>query len=184
MFHSHVVTGRQEYRGKSSHFSNRPLINTIFQTNFCPTWHYQVWLVLSVSNISLPVLLKFDMSSWSTSYLRFKSFKRPIYMYSQTSILCHLATMPPSLLYHFWSSPTKFNRKYIYYATTYPRYYATWGTVLQCINETINATNETIKRLWNGKSIQYVHVSCSLNCNILTSFMVDSWEAMSTSTGS
>ena len=84
------------------------------------------------------------------------------YRYSQTSILCHLATMPPSLLYHFWSSPTKFNRKYIYYATTYPRYYATWGTVLQCINETINATNETIKRLWNGKSIQYVHVICSL----------------------
>ena len=82
--------------------------------------------------------------------------------YSQTLILCHLATMPPSLLYHFWSSPTKFNRKYIYYATTYPRYYATWGTVLQCINETINATNETITRLWNGKSIQYVHVICSL----------------------
>ena len=30
-------------------------------------------------NISLLVLLKFDMSSWSTSNLTFKNFKRPIW---------------------------------------------------------------------------------------------------------
>ena len=53
-----------------------PLINTIFRASYCPTWHYQVWHVLSFSNISRPVLLKFNMSSWSTSYSRFKIFKR------------------------------------------------------------------------------------------------------------
>ena len=47
------------------------LINTVFQFNYCTTWHYQVWHGLSVSNISLTVLLKFNMSSWNTSYLRF-----------------------------------------------------------------------------------------------------------------
>ena len=50
----------------------RPLISTIFHADHCPTWHYQVWHVLSFSNISFPVLLKFDMSSWSTSYKDFK----------------------------------------------------------------------------------------------------------------
>ena len=57
----------------------RPLVNTIFRANYYPTWHYQVWLVLSVFNITLPVLLKFDMSCWSTSYLRFKNFKGSIW---------------------------------------------------------------------------------------------------------
>ena len=51
----------------------------IFWDNYCPTRHYQVWHVLSFSNISLPVPLKFDMFYWSTSYLRFKNFKRPIW---------------------------------------------------------------------------------------------------------
>ena len=82
---------------------------------------------------------------------------------SWNSVQLNFDTMPPHYYATLATIPllivtTKFNRKYIYYATTYPRYYATWGTVLQCINETINATNETIKRLWNGKSIQYVHV--------------------------
>ena len=41
----------------------------------------QVWHFLSFSYISLPppVLLKFDMSIWSTSYSRFKNFKGPIW---------------------------------------------------------------------------------------------------------
>ena len=50
-----------------------------FWVNYCPTWHYQVWNVLFFSNIRLLLLLKFDMSSWSTSYLRFKNFKGPIW---------------------------------------------------------------------------------------------------------
>ena len=81
MLHSRVVTGRWEWLGKLSQFSIRPLIDTIFRANYCPTWHYQVWYVLSFSNISLPVpvLLKFDMSSWNTLYLRFKNFKGPIW---------------------------------------------------------------------------------------------------------
>ena len=84
--------------------------------------------------------------------------------YSQTSTLCHLTTMPPSLLYHFWSSPTKFNRKYIYYATTYLRYYATWGTVLQCINETINATNEHL----NGcETAKYTVCACNMFSQVI-----------------
>ena len=65
--------------GKLLLFSIRPLINTIFRANYCPIWHCQVWHVLSFSNISLRVLLKFDMSSWSTSYLRVYNFKGPIW---------------------------------------------------------------------------------------------------------
>ena len=59
--------------------SIRSLINTIFRANYCPTWHYQVRHVLFFFKISVPVLLKFDMSSWSTWYLRFKNFKQPIW---------------------------------------------------------------------------------------------------------
>ena len=37
------------------------------------------WHLLPFSNISLPVLLKFDLSSWSASYLRFKTLQGPIW---------------------------------------------------------------------------------------------------------
>ena len=57
----------------------RRLINTAFRANYCPTWHYQVWHVLFFSNISLQLLLKFGMFSWSSSCLRFKNFKRSIW---------------------------------------------------------------------------------------------------------
>ena len=36
-------------------------------------------MCLSSFQISLPVLLKFDMSCWSTSYLQFRNFKEPIW---------------------------------------------------------------------------------------------------------
>ena len=61
MLHSQVVTGLYEHFDKLSQFSIRPLINMIFRANNCPTWHHQVWHVLSFSCISLPVLLKIDM---------------------------------------------------------------------------------------------------------------------------
>ena len=56
------------------HFSGIPILceNSSYSLKAhwranCPTWHCQVWHVLSFSYISRPVLLKADKSSWSTS---------------------------------------------------------------------------------------------------------------------
>ena len=63
--------------------NHRSFLHALYLTRsfglICPTWHYQVWQVLSFSNISQPVLLKFGMCSLSTSHLRFKIFKGPIW---------------------------------------------------------------------------------------------------------
>ena len=71
MLHSQVVTGWPELLGKSSQFSIRLLINSIFRANNVQHDITKFGMFYFFLIISLPVLLKFDMSSWSTSYSRF-----------------------------------------------------------------------------------------------------------------